>query len=456
MADDKRSGPVKPPTIEGQARPATGSDGARSRTVAGARRKAAERKQAAGSVAAKPGPDAAPKAPPEAARAGAEAPADTKKPGAEAPADTKKPGPAAAADAKRPEAAASASATTAGFPAVAVLAGAALGAVLALGIGYALAVGGWWPGTAATGAAASVPSLAAIENRVAALESAPPPDPSGLGALAARLDALETATSPDLTAYAPATELAALRAGLEELAGAPAVDTAARNRLDAIAGRLEALETAPASPEGADGAAVDLARLTARIDALEARPAADSGPALDALQALQARIAALEAAGPPPPDAALAVRVGAMLARIEAMETQLAALDAHFAAQSRNAEAARQATMLPLAIDELERLVNSGGAFAAPLEAVATALPALAVPDAVRQAAATGITPPGRLAEALAAAAPAMLQARADSRPDADLGTRILDQIAAAIALRPEGEPAGDDPAAVLARLESA
>lgn len=437
MADDRKSGPVKPPTIELAAKPAgdgSASTSGRSKTVAGARRKAAERKRAAAAGTSRSG-------------------GQTKTQAKEKPE-------------ARPDKTATQAPARAPLPVAALTIAAALGVIGAFVIAYLVALAGWWP---APGSAEPPPAVLALQDRVAALESAAP-DPAvlarsaDLATLRARIEALEAAPPIDAAEFATADDFAQMQAAVGQLAetggqnavrlsdieaaAADAPEYASLADIEELRAALETQNTVP----GADALArARLEALEARLAEIEAAPAEATGPD----QATEERLTALEAAAAAP---------SPLVARIDAIETAIAELQDSLseltASAQRSApeeiERVRRVSFLPLAISELERRVAAGDPFADPLAAVAETLTDLTVPASVAAAAETGVRPAAALRDELAAAAPSMLQALADSRGDADLGTRIMDQIAAAVALRPEGEPEGDDPLSVLARLEAA
>jgi hypothetical protein len=97
-----------------------------------------------------------------------------------------------------------------------------------------------------------------------------------------------------------------------------------------------------------------------------------------------------------------------------------------------------------------------GGAFADELKDVTSRLPALPVPDGLNERAATGLATASGLRNDLIEKMPGILRALASEKSDASLLQRFGDQLAAMIALRPDGAPNDDTPLASLARLETA
>jgi len=261
------------------------------------------------------------------------------------------------------------------------------------------------------------------------------------------------------------TRVAALETQLRDPGNRPASDT---KTTDELAQRLTALEQAAANTPrnaAADPALAQriaaaeqtakandraLAGLNARIEsqathvaALEKTVADASSAAAKALQTASQAASTSAATAPPDaaPDAALA-------ARLDTMERTLAA---QAAASGKPDEATRRA----VATLTLRDIVQSGSPFAAELSAVralgvdATATAALA------PLAATGLPGADILLQEMTALLPAMHTAAEASA--ATPGSGFLERLEAnasrLVRIRPVGEAAGSDPAAILARI---
>lgn len=261
--------------------------------------------------------------------------------------------------------------------------------------------------------------------------------------------------------------LEARLAALESLAGSASQPDPgeAGPRLDALAARLAAIEARPAADPTE---APDLSDLTARLAALEARePAGDEGPDLEPLVA---RLAALEARPP--------VDLGPFERRLTTLEAALPGLVADSVARSvaqavAEASAAERAA-LDAAARDLDDQAGQVAAARAEAEAVAalgelglaadSGAPAAAALD--RLAGATEL--PGALApfrEGLptlgalqAGFAPAARAALAAAPPpeQAGAGERLLNFLRSQTGARSLAPREGDDADAVLSRAESA
>lgn len=221
----------------------------------------------------------------------------------------------------------------------------------------------------------------------------------------------------------------------------PELETATEGMRDALAAvtqRLQALESAePATTDGADAEALaalrgDVAALTARIDTLNAAAPAESG---------------------------LAGRVDEIAARLGSAEAQLRQLDssvsenaAALAGQSGSIDAVLQ---MPLILSGFEAAFAGGRPYQAELTALRAALPQASIPAVIANGAAAGLARPDAIAARFAAVLPAMLAGR-PADPNADWQEGALDWFRGAIALRPTGELTGDDPEALVSRLEGA
>lgn len=338
-----KTGPVKPPVLEGTAREA-------GKPVAGASRPA-------------PRPEGAPK-PDEAGKARSE--------------------PAAAAV---PDAAPSLV-----WPALA-------GGVLGLAAAYGLAWFGLWP---------TVPA------------EAPPADPR-VAQMAAEIPELRTVTETTQS------ELAALNQRISGLETGEAVPGPAASPLEL--GTVEA----------------DIAALTARIDGLDAAPATNVSS--EEINALRQSLAGLEARL-----SELAARVGTAEASVATLGTSVAATSAALQEQPSDIGAVLQ---LPLILSGFEAAFSSGRPYETELSALRAAVPDVAVPTGIANGAATGLTRADVIAARFAQVLPSMLAGR-PANPDAGWQDGALDWFRSVIALRPTGETDGDDPEAMVSRLEAA
>lgn len=249
---------------------------------------------------------------------------------------------------------------------------------------------------------------------------------------------------------------------------APAPAPAADPRVTQFATAIPELETVTQTTQS------ELATLTQRVGALESSPADGAAPAaapevatLEAdIAALAQRIDALPAAAPPADTgaistdiAALATRLDELAARVGTAEAGLRTLDttvsqtsAALAEQPSDIGAVLQ---LPLILSGFETAFATGRPYEAELGALRAAVPNAAIPTPIANAAATGLPRPDTIAQRFAAVLPAIIAGR-PADPDAQWQDGALDWFRSAIALRPTGELEGDNPEAVVSRLEGA
>ena len=225
-----------------------------------------------------------------------------------------------------------------------------------------------------------------------------------------------------------------------------------------------------------DGGLTELRQAIAALP-VPAAPA-DLTPLTDRIDALETRLSAINA-GVSPADAAtfgatlsnLDTGLGAMRDSVAALETRLSAQDGALAAlrsdvgAAKTAIAAQNQTLggadiapavrLPLVVTGIESAFSTGRPYAVELSNLTALLPDLAVPDAVRAGAESGLPRPDAVATRFAALVPTVLAGRTGTS-SGDLGQDALDWIKALLAFRPAGEIEGDAPEAIVSRLEGA
>lgn len=213
---------------------------------------------------------------------------------------------------------------------------------------------------------------------------------------------------------------------------------------DAIPEPVEPVDTAAISER--------LRTLSARVDAIAAgASSADAGAMAENLADLEAMLASLAARVD-----ALGVPAGGADEAIAALRADLDQLRETLVA-APDAEAPRPAPPSPslvLATSRLGAAFASGRPYAVELEALA-AVTAAEIPPAVAQAASTGLPAPELLAERFAAVVPDMLAARSPA-DGAGWQDTTAEWLKGLLALRPAGEVEGDTPEAVMSRLEAA
>ena len=273
------------------------------------------------------------------------------------------------------------------------------GAVLGLAAAYGLALLGYWPSAPAPVVQAD-PRLAQLGSAIPELQTVTQTTQSELSALNARVAGLE-------------------KAGGTAVASAPPVDLG--------------------------GVQADIAALSARVDGLGAAPTnAVAATDVDALKT--------DLAGFGTRLDELGARIGTTEAGVRTLETSVTATTAALAEQPADVGAVLQ---LPLVLSGFESAFATGRPYETELAALRAAVPDAAIPTDIANGAATGLTRPDVIASQFATVLPAMLAGR-PANPDAGWQDGALDWLRSAIALRPTGELSGDDPEAVVSRLEAA
>jgi hypothetical protein len=320
-----------------------------------------------------------------------------------------------AAAAKSPEPPSAAPPPASGYAAygIAIAAGFA-GAVIAAAVIAAL----WSVGVLPAGSNSDEPDadIVALQKEVQALQSRPAPDTKALDALRQSVRKLE--------------------GEMADMAKLPAGDAGTAQRLAAADNAMKSLGVALAS----------LSRRTDDVaaNAGQARERADA--AVKAVADLRAGMqeAAKNSAGISPAE------LDALQKRIAELEQSAKLARADIAKASSADIAARQA----LSAAALRDAVTSGAPFAAELAQAkslggdAKALAPLA------PFAASGVPAPVALAQELRALLPAMLKISGGPAPDAGFLARLQASAGKLVHVRSLDAPPGDDPSAVLARLE--
>jgi hypothetical protein len=413
---ERKSGPVKPPVIDLTAREAPEPDD--SGSTAAPPRAASGRFTRAATPATPAEPAAEDRAaadglPPEAAAAAEPAAAAAATPPPEPePAATE---PQAAPQPPRPQA-------RLAMPWSAISIAAVAGAVIGVGLTYALA------------------NLIALPRQAPAFPD-PAPQLSELTdralALDARLAALEEAAidsrvAADATLVQLDTATTDLRQQVADLRtlipeSQPAVDlTAIEQQLQTLEGRVGAI--------AAGASSADASALAENLTGLEQEIAALTGQ----LAELGNRVAAGDTA------------VAALRTEVEDTKTALAA-------QSRTLGGADigPAVKLPLIVSGLESAFANGRSYAAELSGLTALLPDLAVPATLSAHAETGLARPDALLARFAAQLPDILAGRT-GESTGDWTQDAIEWAKALLALRPAEEMEGDTPEAIVSRLEGA
>lgn len=240
---------------------------------------------------------------------------------------------------------------------------------------------------------------------------------------------------------------------IEQLAGEiPELRTVAettQSELATLTQRMGQLESgapaADANPVDLGGIEADIAALTSRLDGLANAPA--DGGDTEALAVIREAVSGVDARVNE-----LAARMGTAEASVTSLGSRVTATSEALDAQPSDIGAVLQ---LPLILSGFEAAFGSGRPYETELAALRAAVPDVAVPTAIANGASTGLARPDAIASRFNLALPAMLAGR-PADPDASWQDGAVDWFRSVVALRPTGEIEGDDPEAVVARLEAA
>lgn len=234
----------------------------------------------------------------------------------------------------------------------------------------------------------------------------------------------------------------------------PEAVTALGQRIDRLEARLGQIESrpAPALPP-----APDLAPLEGRIE--DARKTAE-GARADAARALQQAQAAQRPVEAPKVDLApieqrvarLETELGPLREALTAPKTQVRATEAPDAAGG----GARDAAALAVVAASLRQQIERGAPFPHEMSALEKLGADPARLNRLKPLASSGAPSAARLAQDFGALSPAMLRATRPAPADADLMDRIARSAASLVRIRPMGESAGEDPPALIGRIDAA
>lgn len=433
---ERKTGPVKPPTIDLTAKPAVApASAAKPANPAPSETAPAPEPETnsparASAPAPGPHPDTAP-TPAETAKPGTPTSAPARAPnGANTPREPQNPASASTGATRKPEAPKSSDTARPGDVAprpriwpVAVL-GIVGGAIIGVALSYALAYSGYWPQQGgSTGTTARLDQMA---QRLASDEKATATNTAGLKTFDARIKTLEGNLNDKLTASANTLE--SLKTGMAALK-TPSGTGVENSALTPLQDQVKALST--------------------RLDALDksasqTTPAADTDALAKSITTLDTKVSSLAARTETDQKALTDLKTG-----LAAVQTGLAKAE-----QSPSAATITAALQMPLILSGLESALANGQPFASALARLARVAPDIKVPAAVSAAAKTGLPAPATVADDFAARVPAMLAARPGTGPG--LENAVLDWARGILAIRPQGTVPGTTPDAVMSRLDAA
>ena len=220
--------------------------------------------------------------------------------------------------------------------------------------------------------------------------------------------------------------------------------------LEDISRRLARIEGVAAVTPGAAASDAALADLNHRLDDTMAAARAARERADAAAKAAEAP----RPSGQPDADRdAERAALDALAARVATLESSTKALGERIA---RGSEATAGSARNAVAALALELAVERGGAYARELAAIDPAAVDKATRDALAPFAASGVPAAAALGRELAALMPAARKATEEPAHDGGMIDRLRSSAQRLVRVRPIGEPPGDDPAAVLARIDTA
>jgi polyhydroxyalkanoate synthesis regulator phasin len=317
--------------------------------------------------------------------------------------------------------------------------GAILGAVAMLVIVAALRFMGVLPSREA-----AAPLLPAAPETSAAMHASPSND----AAISARLDRLERAIQTQRTQPAQSSSTAAAEAQTKALSDSVA---ALSRRLDDIAATsqsaVKTADTAQAAAEAAKSASANASE-SATQAANDAVGKAASEAASQAASQVAGQITGQ-----------VASQTSGQKSDLDALTNRVAALESAVKALSENAAhpaegANDQAARLTIAAEALRAAVERG----APYQAELAAVQALGVTqDAtapLQSFAANGVPTPAALAQELAALTPDLRRASEPSSGGSSFLERLEAHAQHLVSITPVDTPAGNEPSAVIARIE--
>ncbi len=300
--------------------------------------------------------------------------------------------------------------------------------------------------------------VAGLEKQLQELQNRPAPtvDNKAIDALSARIGKIEqtVAKLPASNQAVDSKAIDALSARLakieQTMAKLPAGDPAVAQRLAAADSAMKSLGATVAALNkrigDIDG---NVTQALTRADAAE-KAVADLQTSMTSAQKTVADLQASMKSAPP-------ASTGASSADIAALEKRVAALE-------QTAQTAHQTVVENTAIDKAARLAVSaavlrdavvhGAPYAAELKAVQSLGAGDKALEPLAPFAANGVPSDKTLGQELAALIPAMLKTAGAPQPSKDFLSRLQANADRLVHIRPVNAPPGNDPSAVLARIE--
>jgi hypothetical protein len=252
-----------------------------------------------------------------------------------------------------------------------------------------------------------------------------------VGGLIALIGGAGLQYSGQLPSFGGSADIVALQAQVSKLASAPVIDLVVIDGLTRAQGEL----------------ATQVSTLSATIEQLKTTA---PGSGSEAIAELQGKLAALESTLAQLPAGGAAADPAASAA-FQTLAAKVAALEATPA----NNESA-QSVATAIAASGLKAAIDRGGSFMNELETYASVVPASADVEALRGLAAKGVPSQQDLLAGFGDAASAMIAAATVPDPNMGILQRLTESAKGLVKARRVGDIAGDEPDAVIARMEVA
>lgn len=229
-----------------------------------------------------------------------------------------------------------------------------------------------------------------------------------------------------------------------------------KSGIDSLGGKVAQLQ----KELGAVATQGDLTTLEGRLAALAKKvDALPEGASQDQVAALAKRVAQLESGGAGGNAGAGAPQVSNLSDAVDQAQAALKALDGRVAAledKVASAAANRADAARAVAVVALRRAADEGAPFATDLDlAAALGLPKADV-AALRPYADKGVPTKAALADEFPGVGDAIVRATSQANPNAGIVQRLVAGIGSLVTVRPTAPVAGNDPAAIVSRMQAA
>lgn len=260
--------------------------------------------------------------------------------------------------------------------------------------------------------------------------------------------------------------LARVEQQVKELAGRPLTTGSTNKTVDDLAGRLARLETVIATPRPAvaDPALANrIATLEGEIRALGERigvlarrsdeVASIASETRSRADAATAAVAELRKHQPPAAPAIERAEIETLAGRLVALERAAKAVEAQLAARAEGSS--DRAARLVVAASALNTAIERGAPFAAELDVAKAVAPDPKLLAALEPLAKSGVPGTEALARELAALVPILAKSVGTTSRDGGILERLKANAEKIVRVRPLEEATGDDPVAVVRRIET-